>query len=1057
VQTITREATFGQAPMMDGEYTGVSAVLERPLGYPKEPVGQPTGQPLVCPVLVGRAAVVDALDGAIDAAGSSGRRMVLICGEAGVGKSRLAAEGKAYAAARGFLVLEGACFPQDRFSPYAPVLDLLRARFAGHAADSIAELVGPFARELSWLLPDLVPSPAQPSAASPFLASLDAEQERWRLFAALAYSLEDQSGGRPILVAVEDLQWADDASLDVLLHLARRATGSVVLLGTYRSEDADPRLRAWLAELDRQRLIQELPLAPLGRDDVAAMLSAIFGERTPTPQRVADAIFDLSEGNPFVVEELLATLVGAREVRQTADGWRWRDLSPLEWQLPRSLRAAVQQRAGRLGPAAREVLTLTAVIGRHFDFELLQHLAGVDERTLVTLIKELIAAQLVAEESGDRFAFRHALTRQSIYVELLERERAALHRTVAEAAEQLDADASGCHLDDLAYHFSRARVWDKALVYARRAGERARRLHAPRTAVEQFTRALEAAEQLSGGAGHDAAPVSTLTLVELRHDRGRAYEQLGDFERARADFELATTLAREHGNARAEWQSLVDLGTLWTSRDYVRAGLYYNLALSLARSMGEPRLVAHSLNWVGNWQINTAQPRGALPLHREAMEIFETLGDQHGVAATLELLGMASYLSADLAGSIASFERAAALFRALDDRPGLISSLAMLTSRGGDDLLGSATADAAIFSEATRSGEQALELARAIEWRAGEAFALFALARSLGLLGEYERALELARRSLRIAEEIEHRQWAAEAHWALGALHLDLFAVEDARRHLTQALTLGQEIQSAFWVQVVTGHLAWSYILEGDRDQAAAILGPVSEADTPVQSLGERWLTFAQMQLALARGQADLALKLIDRLSAPTLDGAPSHETSRPVLARGRALTALGRHDQAEAVLRRVEEMTRRQGARALLWRTQVALGDLYRAQQRAEDAERAYGAARAIVEELAAGLPDPALREALTRGAAAMLPRPTRLSTRRAEAARFGGLSAREREVAALIARGLTNREIADELVLGERTVETHVSNILGKLDLSSRREIARWAARHALSVADE
>jgi DNA-binding NarL/FixJ family response regulator len=140
--------------------------------------------------------------------------------------------------------------------------------------------------------------------------------------------------------------------------------------------------------------------------------------------------------------------------------------------------------------------------------------------------------------------------------------------------------------------------------------------------------------------------------------------------------------------------------------------------------------------------------------------------------------------------------------------------------------------------------------------------------------------------------------------------------------------------------------------------------------------------------------------------------------------------------------------VTRAQGARALLWRTHVALGDLYRASQRSEEADREFRAARTVVEELAADLPDDSLRQALLQGVAGLLPRPSRMSSRRAEAARFGGLSVREREVAVLIARGLTNREIADELVVGERTIETHVSNILGKLELGSRREVARWAA---------
>ena len=1009
------------------------------------------GQPVVCPVLVGRAAAVGALRRAMDAAGSGQGRIVLISGEAGVGKSRVAAVAKVHAAHRGFLVLESACFLQDRASPYAPVLDLLRARFAGRAPDVVAEMVGPFAREISWLLPDLVPEPADA-----FSLPLDPEQQRGRLFAALAHVLTDQARERGVLIVVEDLHWADDASLDVLLHLARRATGSIVLLGTCRAEEEESRLGAWLAQLDRARLSHEIQLTSLGRDEVASMLVAIFGERTVTPSRVLDAIFELTEGNPFVVEELLAAIIRGGAVQRVEGGWQWRELSPADWRLPRSLRGAVQQRIERLSPAAREIVTLAAVVGRRFEFDLLQRLAQVDERTLLAIVKELIAAQVIVEESQDRFAFRHVLTRQAIYNDLLERERAALHRTVAEAAEQLDAESPNHHLDDLAYHFSQAKVWQKALAYAHQAGERAGRLHAPRAAVEHFTRALEAARQVPDRTGTASAThrietsssTLTATLLAVHHERGRAFERLGDFDSARADYERTVTLAREAGRSHAEWASLIDLGSLWTSRDYVQAGTAYQQALELARSIHEPRLVAHSLNRVGNWQINTAQPRDAIPLHREAMAIFEQLGDRHGVAATLELLGMASYLSADLPASIDAFERAAILFRSLDDRPRLMTSLAMLTSRGGDDLLGSAVADAAPLAEATRNGEQALELARAIEWRAGEAFALYSLARTLGLTGQYRRALDLARRSLRIAEEIEHRQWTAEAHWALGALYLDLFVLTDAKRHLAQALALGREVRSAFWVQVVTGYLAWAHVLAGELEQAGSLLGPAPDTEAPVQSLGERWLVFARVQLALATGDAARALRLVNRLSAPTLDGAPSTETPRPALLRGRTLTALGRYAEAEAILRAVEQVTRAQDAQALLWRTHVALGALYRAWQRPEDAEREYGVARAIVEELATELPEDALGQSLLQGAATLLPRLSRISTRRAEAARFGGLSVREREVAILIARGLTNREIADELVVGERTIETHVSNILGKLALGSRRDVARWAA---------
>ena len=1012
-------------------------------------------QPVVCPVLVGRATTLDVLAGLVDRVAGGAGGMAVIAGEAGIGKSRLVAEARARAAGRELLVLEGDCFPQDRACPYAPLLDVLRGCFAGQLPEAVVAAAGPFGNELSALLPELMPRPD-----GPLPAGAGPEQERRRLFDGLAHCLLDRSARQPLLIVVEDLHWCDDASLDFLLHVRRRATRAPIgLLATYREEDADPSLRRWLGQLDRERLAVELHLGPLARDEVAAMLRAIFGDGRQVPAELLDAVWALSEGNPLYVEELLKGLVEAG-TEPRGEGRRARVDGPAAWRIPRSLRAAVQERVARLSPAAREVLTLATVVGRDFDFELLERLAQVDERALLAIVKELIAAQLVTEESRDRFAFRHTLIREVVYAELLERERVALHRTVAEAAEQVWAEGPARHLDDLAYHFYQAGAWEKALAYGRRAGERARRLYAPRAAVTQLTRALDAAGHLArsgGGRSEGAPPPDAHALAEMHRERGQAYETLGDFEHALADYELCTELARATGDRRAEWQALLDLGTLWTSRDYGRAGACFEQALELARALDLPALVGRSLDRLGNWRVNTAQPREALPLHREALSIFEELGDRPAIAESLDLLGIASYLSADLPGSMACYERAVALFRQLDDRPGLVSSLAMLATRGGGFELGSMTSDAAMVAAGVRDGEQAVRLAREIDWRAGEAFARLQLATVLVVPGDYAPALNAARTALRIAEEIEHTQWQAGAHCTLGQVYLDLLALPTARRHLERALQLAREIRSTFWVQMATGCLAWAYVLGRDFARADGVLGPLPELERPVQSLGERWVSFGHLQLAIARRDWSLALRLVDRATAPALDGSPRFETPRPALARGEVMTGLGRYAEAETALRGALDVVDRQGARPLGWRVHAALGHLYRAQERSEEAQHEFSAARVILEELASGLPDAELRDELLQTATAGLPRQYRLSPRRVEAARHGGLTAREREVAALVARGKSNREIADALVLGERTVETHVGHVLAKLGLASRREIARWAAETGLPTAVE
>ena len=210
---------------------------------------------------------------------------------------------------------------------------------------------------------------------------------------------------------------------------------------------------------------------------------------------------------------------------------------------------------------------------------MLQELTGYDERVLISLMKELIRAQLVVEESADSFAFRHALTRQAVEAELLARERRALHRTIAEALERASVAPIDSRLADLATHFDAAEVWDRVLEYARRAGEWAQARYAPRAAIEQFSRALNAAQRLR------ATPDP-----QIYHARGRMYELLSEFDAAHADYQHVLDAAVDD---RARAHALLDLGWLWIGRDYQRASSYLQQALQLARAARRPGRACH--------------------------------------------------------------------------------------------------------------------------------------------------------------------------------------------------------------------------------------------------------------------------------------------------------------------------------------------------------------------------------------------------------------------------------------------------------------------------------
>jgi DNA-binding CsgD family transcriptional regulator len=998
--------------------------------------------PIMCPVLIGRAHDLTTLRLLVDRAKSGQGQVALVSGEAGIGKSRLVAEVKTFAASHDFLLVQGSCFPTDHAIPYAPLLDLLRSCLTSRTLALPPTEVKQVAQAFLSLLP-LLPDAGHllPNGTSPpTLTPLDPEQEKRRRFEILAHLFTVQAVKQPVFLIVEDIHWSDDTSLEFLHYLARRCSAHPLLvLLTYRSDEVRPSLRHFLAQLDREHLTQEIPLARLTRDEVDAMLLAIFALHRSARVELADPMYTLTEGNPFFVEEILKSLIASGEIFFVDGRWERKPLGELH--IPRSVQDAVQQRTDQLSESATRVLTFAAVAGRRFDFALLQQLTQYDEQQLLLLMKDLIAAQLVVEESAEQFAFRHALTRQAIYTNLLVRERKTLHRSIADIMERLSISSPDAYLADLAYHFYESGTWKKAVEYGQRAGEQAYRLYAPHAAIEQVTRALDAAQQAV------IPPPTTLNRL-----RGQAYETLGDFEHARQDYEITLQISREAGDRHAEWQALMDLGFLWAQRDYAQTGTYYQQALALARRMDDPLTLAHNLNSLGNWHVNIEQPREALGYHQEALTLFQQAHDSPGIAETNDLLGMTATLGGDLVQGAAYCQQAVALFWELDDRQGLASSLTLLAELGGIYQSETMVPASISFAESLSFGEQALKTARESGQRSAEAYTLASLGHYLGPHGEYARALELAQASLAISEQIEHRQWMTFGYWELGVLYLELLALPEALQQLEYALALAHEVGSLNWIRIVSAFLAPAYLLQQDLTKAESILTTALEPGAAMQTIGQRLVWAARADLALARSNPVLALDITDRLIASAANLSDERVIPRLWKLRGEALAALHRTAEAETTLRAAQEAARAQGLRPWSWRICVVLGRLYQALERQEEARQAFSTARALIEELAANIPDEHVQEQFLRQATAMLPHARPLSPDRAAKQAFGGLTMREREVAVLIAQGKTNREIAGDLVVSERTVESHVSNIMFKLGVHSRRQIRAWAVEKGL-----
>jgi DNA-binding CsgD family transcriptional regulator len=664
-------------------------------------------------------------------------------------------------------------------------------------------------------------------------------------------------------------------------------------------------------------------------------------------------------------------------------------------------------------------------------------------------MKELVAVQLVKEETADRFSFRHALTREAVSSGLLAGERRVFHRMLAETIEQ-DASLTSvldAKVEDLAYHYYEGGVWSKAVEYGQRAAERAQLLLAPRAAIEHQTRALDALSRLGGN-----PPASALRA------RGQDYATIGAFEQALSDYEHALALARDQRDGALEWQCLLDLGFLWAGRDYIEAGQWFRASLELAQGLGDATSQARSLNRVGNWLVNTGQVLDGLRAHQEALAIFEQLQDRAGLAETFDLLGMANGIFGDNIQAVEQYDRAILTLRALNDQQGLISSLtsrAAYASPGWAETTPSAREP---IEHCLRDLTEALSLARQVDSMPGQAFSEWVAGLACATFGQSGQGLAHARESLRIATRIQHTQWLAAAYFTLGRVYLLLLESNLAVEAFEAGLALAKTIGSAWWIGNISAYLARACLPQGRPQRADAVLRAVmARGKQPTDSV-ERRIGWAWGELALANGEAKVALDIAEQLlaSAPGTLGTLGASKQQPIpwllMLKGEALAALSRREEAIQSLEAARSGALANHERPLLWQIDRSLGHHYRRLKQSDLSQRHFALARDGVESLAGTVGDDGLREHFLQVALSTLPKEKAVSPHRAAKAAFGGLTERERAVMRLVAEGKTNHEIADTLVVTKRTIETHINNIMHKLALTSRAQLAVWAIEHGL-----
>ncbi|HUC25440.1 MAG TPA: AAA family ATPase [Streptosporangiaceae bacterium] len=965
--------------------------------------------------LVGRAAELEQMEKLLGDAEAGQPVVLLVSGDAGVGKTRLLTELAARARARGFTVLSGRCAELADSVPYLPLADALRSATSGPLAEALATRP-----VLARLLPDQEIT-RQPGDM-PGLA-------QHQLFGAVLGMLAELAGGNPVLLVLEDLHWADRSTRDLVTFLSRVLRDERIALAvSYRTDDmhrAHP-LRPVIGELQRLPSVTAIEVGPLDPAAMAEHLTQLAGGAAGA----IDEVIERAEGNAYFAEELLASCSTGGD-------------------LPTGLADLLVSRIVHLSPTTQQVLRAAAVTGRRIDDELVMRASGLATGDYEAAVREAVARQLLVADGDSGLAFRHALLREAIYNDLLPGERTRLHARLAELLndEQRLAEVPGTAAE-LALHCLASHDVPGAFGASVAAGQEAWRLAAPAEAMRHFDQALSL------------------------WDRVPEPEKLSGMSRGKLAFKSALS-AGDAGQVSLAVKELRRLVSFLAGQSEEDANLLCRAMERLAYFLSdidedsEAIATAAAAVDVLPAEPPTRERASALATHARTLLAYadtDLASARATEAAAVAAAANAPWLQADALATLMSVRERAGSIGEAKSTGARALELATKTDMAGVELrvrtlLARLSLESGDLSEASAFAHAGVERAA----RAGLSMAPYGLdLQYLHYLahyadGRWDHAQEIADQfPVRVAN-------IAEARLSAMALFIDVARgnqrVADRRAWLEPSLAKDQ-----LAAYIARGLLAEDAYWAGDLQGAVALVRATVAAASAWDGddLGPQVIRPAAVGVAALADQARLARAAGQPTDALIADAQALTELARSgVGSKGRAASALGVDGRgwlarAEAELRRATDNNDPENWRAEIetfgpafvyetargrWRLAEALAE---AGDR-DEAQRQWQLAAATADELGA---------ARLRAALADLGRRARLGTgsRAVPGSPLAILTSRELEVLRSLAAGRTNREIAAELFISDKTVSVHVSNILAKLGAGSRTAAAAIAHDNGL-----
>lgn len=865
-------------------------------------------RPNVGSAIVGREAELTTASEAIDRVLKGSGGILIVSGEAGIGKSRLVAElrtrfesGDEAGGPRRWL--EGRCASYGEAVPYWPFRAPLRECLDEARAEHVPFL-------------DAVLGIADPAVA-PGLA-----EETPRLIGeAVADTLSDIARAGPLVLALDDLHWADASSLALigrLFELIEEEPVLLVLTARPEREHGFWRLRETaLRELPHRA--REVALEALAGDADRALLSALVGSAT-LPAELERRLLARAEGNPFYLEELVRSLVDAGALVRANGGWRFDREIPVD--LPETVEKVILARIDRLGSREHELLGVASVLGRQFPVALLEEVSDAS-RPVRDELRELQRADLM-RDAGRRpvpmLAFKHTLIQETTYRSLLKRRRQELHRQAVDAIETLYADRIDEFLGMLAHHTSAAGEDRRALEYHRRAGEAARQVYAIDEAIEQYGSGLEAAGRLGLDDVEGAVRDSLLQRGRLHFDSGNAAD-------GRADLERALEGARSAGDVEMQVDALLWLSSVWRTIDFPKANHLLDEAAHLSETVDSATRVG-ALGRLSIQYANQLRLDRALEVAERALGLAqdEGLGDEE-VALALDALKLVALQLGDLERLE---EVTGRLLPLLADHRDSSFYIAWVVLEAAFVPLG-----AGRWDEAIGQIEEAIAMVRRRGLRMHEPLFIDALCWAYRSRGDYERAIASGHAAAELALETGNPEWASWADATLGWALLEAGSPMAAAEILERGMNAAEGAGAPAPLTRCTCLLAWARSALGDTE-AAAELATRGEAllVRVTAPPGGAWLFGAHAYSAVARvhlsaGEPERAEALVAPLVVAAEESGWREPFASGSLVLGQARIAKGDRAGAQIALAQALEAAEETGLVAAAREARGALAGL--------------------------------------------------------------------------------------------------------------------------------